>query len=97
MDGPRYTIRYRCADERGRLTLIVEDERGVSYLFGDGRLQGRFPERHAGARLARLLRRRARCAPVPEVAPYTLEGLRRLVGHDAPLPIGRAALAVREA
>ncbi|HEX5501423.1 MAG TPA: hypothetical protein VFW96_02295 [Thermomicrobiales bacterium] len=82
MERPRYTIRYRCADERGRLTLIVEDEHGAGYLFGGGRLQRRFPERHTGARLARLLRRHAHCAPVPEVAPYTLEGLRRLVGHD---------------
>ena len=73
----RYTIRYRCDDPPGT-SLIVQDGQGTAYLFSDGVLQLRLGGDEACARLARLLGRHAPWAMVPEVPPYTLEGLRRL-------------------
>lgn len=75
---PKYTIRYRCGDQRGRLALIVADGSGDAYLFSGGGLQARLPGHDAGARMAQILERRVACTPVPEVAPYTLDGLRYL-------------------
>ena len=81
----RYTIRYRCDNPAGT-SLIVEDGQGIAYLFSDGFLQLRLGGEGACARLARLLGRHAPWAVVPEVPPYTLEGLRRLTQT----PVARA-------
>ncbi len=78
-----YTVRYRCEDGRGRTALIVEDEQAVAYAFSSGELQLMETEGDAGARLAALVGRFAPCTPVPEVSPYSLEGLRELVGKPA--------------
>ncbi len=78
----QFTIRYRRA-HRGAIALLVEDEAGVAYLFSDGVLQARTAGEGAVERLARLLGGSHRWEPVPAVAPYTLDGLRRLCGGEA--------------
>ena len=75
---PQYTIRYRCGDRHGRIALIVVDGRGDAFLFSEGRLQARLAGSDASARLASALGSGDACTPVPEVAPYTLDGLRYL-------------------
>ena len=85
----RYTIRYRSCGGTGPVVLIVEDEQGAALLFGGGELQGQFTGTGAVERLVRLVERRAALSPVPEVGPYTLEGLRELVQlPQAPCPAG---------
>ena len=76
-----YTVRYRCTGDGHKPVLIVEDEQGTAYLYRGGRLRGWLGGRNASGRLARFLQRRAVCTRVPEVPPYTLEGLRRLTGE----------------
>ncbi len=80
-----YTIRYRCHRATRDTALIVEDRRGASYLFSQGRLQLRLRVPNAGARLAQLLANRGAWTHVPLAEPYTLAELVRLVGC-APLP-----------
>ncbi len=79
----RYTIRYRCEDSLDATALVVEDRRGTAYLFSGGQLHVQLSGDDACARLVELLGRRATCIPVPEVDPYTLEGLRRLTAEAA--------------
>ena len=74
----RYTIRYRAAGGAQRGALVVTDAQGAAYLFSGGYLQGRCGGDGACLRLVRLLERHGAWAPVPEVAPVTLEQLRRL-------------------
>jgi hypothetical protein len=81
MANHHYTVRYRCNDGHRTPALIVEDEQGTAYLYRGGRLRGWLRGRNASGRLARVLQRRAVCTRVPEVPPYTLEGLRRLTGE----------------
>ena len=80
---PDYVIRYRCGRDCKATALIVEDGQGVAYLFSDGSLQSSLRGAHAPARLAHQLGQLGNWAPVPEVPPYTLEGLRRLAGHPS--------------
>ncbi len=77
---PTYTVRYRCDAHPGTVGLLVEDERGATYLFSGGELQARCESPDATARLLRLLRHRHCWTAAPAVAPYTLAGLRALVG-----------------
>ena len=77
-----YTVRYRCEDACGGTALIDEDEQRGAYAFCGGELQLMETEGNAGARLASLVGRVAPCMPVPEVSPYTLEGLRELAGKQ---------------
>ena len=86
----RYTIWYRCAAREGRTALIVEDEQGTAHLFSDGRLRDRFVGNGASARLARRLATRGTWVPVPQVSPYTIEGLRRLIAPPTPRDRSRA-------
>jgi hypothetical protein len=74
----RFTIRFRRARRPDRLTVVLEDERGAPYLFS--RRGERF-------RLKRL-RPTTRALPgltsrgwqrIPEVSPYSLAELRRLL------------------
>ena len=81
--SPDYVIRYRCGRDRGATALIVEDGRGTAYLFSDGSLQSSLRGAHAPARLARMMARLGSWTPVPEVLPYTLDGLRRIAGQPA--------------
>lgn len=76
-----YHVRYRCSYGGRNIALIVEDEQRNAYLFSDGSLQGKFEGDDAAARLARLLRRRGQWSPLPQVPPYTLDGLRQLTGE----------------
>jgi len=76
--APRYIIRYRTAGGAQRGALVVTDAQGAAYLFSGGYLQGRCGGDGACLRLVRLLERHGAWAPVPEVAPVTLEQLRRL-------------------
>lgn len=75
-----YHVRYRCGYGGRNTALIVEDEQHNAYLFSDGALQGKIAGNEAAARLARLLRRRGQWSPLPQVPPYTLDGLRQLTG-----------------
>ncbi len=77
---PDYVIRYRCGRDCDTTALIVEDEQGVAYLFSGGSLQSSLRGAHAPARLARMMGQLGVWASVPEVPPYTLEGLRRIAG-----------------
>lgn len=76
----RYTVRYRGRGRRGQTTLLVEDEQGRAYLFSGGWLQGRLSGERAVDRLAAILAERTTWRAVPEVYPYTINGLRQLVG-----------------
>lgn len=75
----RYIIRYRCSGPHDRIALIVDDGCGDAYLFSGGRLQVRLGGSGASARMARMLGCGDACSPVPEVAPYTIDGLRYLI------------------
>lgn len=79
----RYTIRYRGRSRRGQTTLIVEDEQGRAYLFSGGWLQGRLSGDKAAHRLATILAGHTSWRIVPKVCPYTIDGLRQLVGLPA--------------
>ena len=81
----RYIVRYRCPRPQGAAALIVEDAAGAAWFFDAGQLQCRLSRQHPDerdtcARLATRLGGMARWVGVPEVAPYTLAGLRQLVG-----------------
>ena len=76
----RYTIRYRGRGRRGQTALIVEDGQGRAYLFSGGWLQGRLSGSKAATRLTAIMARHASWRIVPKVRPYTLDGLRQLVG-----------------
>ncbi|MDQ3899471.1 MAG: hypothetical protein M3319_03130 [Actinomycetota bacterium] len=75
-----YTIRYRCNEGATQTALIVEDAQGRAYLFRGGWLRREMRGNAASARLAGLLAEQTqeRWLPVPTVAGYTLEELRRL-------------------
>jgi hypothetical protein len=90
---PQYTVRYRCDDRSGRVALIVDDEYGIAHLFSDGRLRDRLAGDGASARLARRLADRGAWVPVPEVSPYTIHDLRRLIAAPASRDGSRCALA----
>ena len=90
----RYTIRYRREGSGGQLALLVEDSVGVAYLFSDGQLQGRFRGHGAREFLAQQLAESGVWTPVPQVAPYTLVGLRHLT-ETAPLVAREASLPER--
>ena len=75
----RYTVRYRGEGPGRSVALLVEDEHGAVHLFSGGQLQGGFKGQDAAERLVRLLERRMTLSSVPEVGPYTLEGLCCLV------------------
>ena len=89
---PHYTVRYRCDVRPGRVALIVEDEDGTAHLFSDGRLRNRLAGDGASARLARRLADRGAWVPVPEVVPYTIHDLRRLIPAPASRDGSRCAL-----
>ena len=76
----RYLVRYRGDGAGCSVALLVEDEQGAAHLFSGGQLQGGLRGQGAAERLVRLLERRITLSPLPEVAPYTLEGLCCLVG-----------------
>ena len=78
-----YTIRYRCRDRHGEGALIVTDGDGTAFLFNRGQLQIRLTGHDACTRLCRVLERCVSVVALPEVQPYTLDGLRRLVTPPA--------------
>ena len=75
---PRYTVRYRSSDRRGKTALIVEDNTGTAYLFSGGALQGRVSGADATTRLVARLGNIDHWQQVPRVAPYTIDGLRQM-------------------
>ncbi len=77
----RYTVRYRGDGPGLSVALLVEDECGAVHLFSGGQLQVGLKGPDAAERLVRLLERRMTLSSVPEVGPYTLEGLCELVGE----------------
>jgi len=79
----RYTIRYRGRSRRGQTALIVEDGQGRAYLFSGGWLQGRLSGNKAAHRLAAIMAGHASWRIVPKVRPYSIAGLRQLVGLPA--------------
>ena len=76
-----YVVRYRNTDRINRTALIVEDATGIAYLFCDGDLRLQRAGEQASARLRAILARRGNWTSLPRVAPYTLAGLRALVGE----------------
>ncbi len=88
----RYTIRYRSDATGQAVVLLVEDEHGAVHLFGGGQLQGGFKGEGATERLVRLLGRRMALSAVPDAEPYTLDGLRCLVGASSGDPADTAAI-----
>ncbi len=88
-----YYVRYRCGYRGGTTALIVEDEQRTAYLFSDGWLQSKIEGDDAATRLAELMRRRGHWSRLPEVPPYTIDGLRRLTGAEAGGALPRRGLA----
>jgi len=78
----RYTLRLRHAGGRGGAGLVVEDRCGVAYIYSRKGLRCRLIGRWSLPALAPTLHRLG-WVPVPLVAPYSLEGLRRLLGPSA--------------
>ena len=87
----RYTIRYRCNEGATQTALIVEDARGIAYLFRGGSLRQGIHGNTASASLARVLEdvTKMRWIPVPAVASYTLDELHRLTSS---LTVSRASM-----
>ena len=76
-----YIVRFRQTRGDGMTVLIVEDEHGVAWLYSAGILHsgpspcdstGRTACDHPATRSAEA----SRWVRLPEVAPYTIEGLR---------------------
>lgn len=82
MSEPRYTVRLRYAGRRGVVAFVVEDEDGDAYIYGRAGLCCRLARGGALPRRVPTLHRLG-WVPVPAVAPYTLAGLRRLLGFVA--------------
>jgi hypothetical protein len=82
MDGARYTILLRHSGVRGTDALIVVDACGDAHLCGRHGLYCRI----GGVARLRRLEPTLRCqgwVPVPEVAPYALDELLRLLSPIA--------------
>lgn len=76
---PRYTIRLRYAGRRGTIAFVVEDQSGDAYIYGPTGLCCRVARGRTLPRRISTLHRLG-WVPVPEVAPYTLAALGRLLG-----------------
>ncbi len=81
MAEPRYRIRYRLTTVAG-VAVLIEDEAGHLLVCSRAGLRPYLGAPHDPARRAALLRHLG-WLPVPRVAPYTLAGLRRLLGAVA--------------
>ncbi len=88
MKGERYTIRYRGGGDLEQTALVIEDETGTPYLYERTGLHCRLTRAHSLARLEDTLRRLG-WYRVPEVPPYTLDQLRRLITPRGPGDPGR--------
>ncbi len=75
----RYTIRLRYAGRRGCVAFVIEDQAGDAYIFARRGIVCRLVGRYSLPTLAATLHRLG-WVPVPSVSPYTLDGLRRLLG-----------------
>lgn len=88
MTTQRFTIRYRQRTSIGEMAVLVEDATGRLHVYtGTGllpylRQSAESPQDHDSMRRAATLRRLG-WVPVPRVAPYTLDGLQRLIGQIA--------------
>jgi hypothetical protein len=82
MGDARFTIRFRRAQHPDRLTVVLEDEAGAAYLFSRRGRRFRLATLHAGGHQARGLAGRG-WQPVPQVSPYSLAELRRLLACPA--------------
>ncbi len=76
---PRYTIRLRHAGQRDGVALVIEDRAGDAYIYTRRGLSCRLSGRYGLPTFAPTLHRIG-WVLVPLVAPYSLEGLRRLLG-----------------
>lgn len=82
MTNQRFTIRYRQRTTIGEMAVLVEDTTGQLHVYtGAGLLPYLRQSRNAARRIDTL--RRLGWVPVPRVAPYTLDGLHRLIGQIA--------------
>jgi len=77
--APDYVVRYRRADERRPPALLVEDARGIAYLFSGDALQCRVAGADALGRLLALAGRRGAWTPLPARPAATLADLRGLL------------------
>jgi hypothetical protein len=78
----RFTIRYRRRIAPDAVALLVEDDGGQLHVCSRSGLRPFLREARDPARRRATLRELG-WVPVPAVAPYTLDGLRRLLGPAA--------------
>ncbi len=78
----RFTVRYRQLTNSGTAAVLVEDTTGQLHVYSKA---GLIPYLRRGPSRQRRIEtlRRLGWVPVPRVAPYTLEGLQRLIGSNA--------------
>ncbi len=78
MPEARFTIRFRRARRPDRLTVVVEDEAGTSFLFSRRGCRFRLKRLPTGDRPLPDLRERG-WQRLPAVSPYSLAELRNLL------------------
>ena len=82
MTTPRFTIRYRQRTSIGEMAVLVEDTTGHLHVCTGSGMRPYLRESNDSERRLDTLRRLG-WTPVPRVAPYTLDGLQRLIGQIA--------------
>lgn len=82
MTHQRFTIRYRQRTSIGEMAVLVEDTIGRLHVYTGVGLLPYLRQSDDSARRGDTLRRLG-WVPVPRVAPYTLDGLQRLIGQVA--------------
>jgi hypothetical protein len=75
----RFTIRYRQRTDIGVTAVLVEDDAGRLHVCTGTELHPYLRGASSPERRVETLRQLG-WVPVPRVAPYTLDGLQRLVG-----------------
>jgi hypothetical protein len=82
MINQRFTIRYRQRTTIGEMAVLVEDTTGQLHVYTGAGLLPYLRQSDNATRRGDTLRRLG-WVPVPRVAPYTLDGLQRLIGQIA--------------
>lgn len=82
MTNQRFTVRYRQRTTIGEMAVLVEDTTGHLHVYTGVGLLPYLRHSHDPERRIDTLRRLG-WTPVPRVAPYTLDGLQRLIGQIA--------------
>lgn len=82
MADPQFIIRYRQRTNADATALLVEDDDGKLHVFTGQHIHPYLRESSDPARRASILRELG-WVSVPQVAPYSLTGLRNLLGPRA--------------